>query len=76
MELNRRQILKYAGLVSEPLGPDVLVTVRIDGELLKARVPTLFSLGHDRTVYVGFNPDRLHLFAAADGTALRAPQLA
>ncbi|GAA1578096.1 MULTISPECIES: ABC transporter ATP-binding protein [Kribbella] len=60
--------------VSEPLGPDVLVTVNIQGELLKARVPTPFRLGHDSTVYVGLNPDRLHLFDAADGTALHAPE--
>ena len=60
--------------VSEPLGPDVLVTVRIEGELIKARVPTPFRLGHDSTVYVGLNPNRLHLFAAADGTALHAPE--
>jgi multiple sugar transport system ATP-binding protein len=59
--------------VSEPMGPDVLVTVRIDGELLKARVPTPFRLGHDSTVFVGFNPDRLHLFKASDGAALHAP---
>ncbi|WP_427895424.1 ABC transporter ATP-binding protein [Kribbella sp. GL6] len=59
--------------VSEPLGPDVLVTVNLEGELLKARVPTPFRLGHDSTVYVGLNPDRLHLFNAADGTALHAP---
>ncbi|MFF0345359.1 ABC transporter ATP-binding protein [Kribbella sp. NPDC004875] len=59
--------------VSEPLGPDVLVTVRIEGELIKARVPTPFRLGHDSSVYVGFNPDRLHLFTASDGTALHAP---
>ncbi|TCC33794.1 ABC transporter ATP-binding protein [Kribbella sindirgiensis] len=60
--------------VAEPLGPDVLVTVRIEGELIKARVPTPFRLGHDSTVYVGFTPNRLHLFAAADGTALHAPE--
>ncbi|MET7338639.1 ABC transporter ATP-binding protein [Nonomuraea sp. NPDC005650] len=60
--------------VSEPLGPDVLVTVRIGGELLKARVPVPFRLGHDSTVYVGFNQNRLHLFRASDGTALHAPQ--
>jgi multiple sugar transport system ATP-binding protein len=59
--------------VSEPLGPDVLVTVRVEGELIKARVPTPFRLGHDSTVYVGFNPHRLHLFNASDGTALHAP---
>jgi multiple sugar transport system ATP-binding protein len=59
--------------VSEPLGPDVLVTVRIEGELIKARVPTPFRLGHDSTVYVGLNPNRLHLFTASDGTALHAP---
>jgi multiple sugar transport system ATP-binding protein len=59
--------------VSEPLGPDVLVTVRIEGELIKARVPTPFRLGHDSTVYVGFNPSRLHLFNASDGAALHAP---
>ncbi|WP_406046676.1 hypothetical protein [Kribbella sp. NBC_00889] len=52
----------------------MLVTVRIDGELLKARVPTPFQLGHDSTVYVGFNPVRLHLFTASDGIALQAPQ--
>ncbi|GAA0588789.1 ABC transporter ATP-binding protein [Kribbella sandramycini] len=60
--------------VSEPLGPDVLVTVRIEDELLKARVPTPFRLGHDAPVYVGLNPERLHLFSAADGTALQAPR--
>ena len=59
--------------VSEPLGPDVLVTVRIEGELIKARVPTPFRLGHDSTVYAGFAQDRLHLFKASDGTALQAP---
>ncbi|GAA3086353.1 multiple sugar transport system ATP-binding protein [Kribbella aluminosa] len=60
--------------VSEPLGPDVLVTVNIEGELLKARVPTPFRLGHDSTVYVGLDPARLHLFTTTDGTALHAPQ--
>ncbi|NUR94170.1 MAG: ABC transporter ATP-binding protein [Kribbellaceae bacterium] len=60
--------------VSEPLGPDVLVTVNIEGELLKARVPTPFRLGHDSTVYVGLDPNRLHLFNATDGTALTAPR--
>jgi multiple sugar transport system ATP-binding protein len=59
--------------LSEPLGPDVLVTVRIEGELIKARVPTPFRLGHDSTVYVGLNPNRLHLFTASDGIALHAP---
>ncbi|MEV5963689.1 ABC transporter ATP-binding protein [Kribbella sp. NPDC051952] len=59
--------------VAEPLGPDVLVTVRIEGELIKARVPTPFRLGHDSTVFVGFNPSRLHLFNASDGTAIHAP---
>ena len=52
------------------------VTVRIGGELLKARVPVPFRLGHDSTVYVGFNQNRLHLFKASDGTALHAPQRA
>jgi len=60
--------------VSEPLGPDVLVTVRIEGELLKARVPTPFQLGHDAPVHVGLRPDRLHLFSASDGTAMQAPR--
>ncbi|TDO44650.1 multiple sugar transport system ATP-binding protein [Kribbella sp. VKM Ac-2527] len=59
--------------VAEPLGPDVLVTVRLDGELVKARVPTPFRLGYDSTVHVGFNQDRLHLFNASDGQALQAP---
>jgi multiple sugar transport system ATP-binding protein len=59
--------------VAEPLGPDVLVTVRIDGELVKARVPTPFRLGHDSTVHVGLTRERLHVFAAADGRALQAP---
>jgi hypothetical protein len=33
-------------------------------------------VGHDSTVFVGFNPDRLHLFAAGHGTALQAPRSA
>ncbi|GAA1579343.1 sn-glycerol-3-phosphate ABC transporter ATP-binding protein UgpC [Kribbella hippodromi] len=57
--------------VAEPLGPDVLVTVRIEGELIRARVPTPFRLGHDSTVYVGFNPHRLHLFDPTTGAALQ-----
>ncbi|MBB5979462.1 ABC transporter ATP-binding protein [Kribbella solani] len=60
--------------VTEPLGPDVLVTVRIEGELIRARVPTPFRLGHDSTVHVAFNPNRLHLFHPTTGTALQSPR--
>jgi multiple sugar transport system ATP-binding protein len=60
--------------VSEPLGPDVLVTVNVEGELLKARVPTPFRLGHDSTVHVALNPHRIHLFNPTTGQSLHAPQ--
>ncbi|MGP4016202.1 ABC transporter ATP-binding protein [Saccharopolyspora sp. 5N708] len=59
--------------VAEPLGADVLVTVDLGGELVKSRVPAPFRTSIDSNVAVALDPDRIHLFAAADGTALHSP---
>ncbi|ONI74662.1 hypothetical protein ALI144C_38175 [Actinosynnema sp. ALI-1.44] len=56
--------------VAELLGADVLVTVDVAGELIKARVPAPFHAGVDSAVHVGIDPAKVHLFAAADGRAL------
>ncbi|MCE7011252.1 ABC transporter ATP-binding protein [Kibdelosporangium philippinense] len=56
--------------VAELLGADVLVTVDVGDELIKARVPAPFDAGVDSTVYVGIDPAKIHMFAAADGRAL------
>jgi multiple sugar transport system ATP-binding protein len=57
--------------VAELLGADVLVTVEVGGALVKARVPTPFEVGLDAAVHVGIDPRKIHLFATADGRALR-----
>jgi multiple sugar transport system ATP-binding protein len=59
--------------VAEPLGANVLVTVDLDGELVKSRVAAPFRTSIDSTVGVLFDPAWVHLFAAADGTALHSP---
>ena len=56
--------------VAELLGADVLVTVDVNGALIKARVSPPFQLGTDTTVHLGFPGHKLHLFAEADGRAL------
>ena len=59
--------------IAEPTGADVLVTLDLNGELVKARVPAPFRLEPDSPVHLGFSTDKLHLFAAADGRALSSP---
>jgi multiple sugar transport system ATP-binding protein len=56
--------------ITEPLGADVLVTVKLDGELIKARVPAPFHIGHDNTVHIGFDRTRMHHFSVDDGRAV------
>jgi multiple sugar transport system ATP-binding protein len=56
--------------ITEPLGADVLVTVRLDGELIKARVAAPFHLGHDRTIHIGLDRTKLHYFSVEDGRAI------
>jgi multiple sugar transport system ATP-binding protein len=56
--------------VAEPLGPDVLVTVTVGDELIKARVPAPFQIRPDGIVHLRFAGHKLHLFAEADGRAL------
>lgn len=56
--------------ITEPLGADVLVTVELDGELIKARVAAPFHIGHDNTIHIGFDRTRLHHFSVDDGRAI------
>ncbi|WP_232662038.1 ABC transporter ATP-binding protein [Pseudonocardia sp. TRM90224] len=56
--------------VTELLGADVLVTVKVGEALVKARVPTPFEIGLDSAAYVGIDPRKVHLFAVSDGRAL------
>jgi multiple sugar transport system ATP-binding protein len=56
--------------VTEPLGADVLVTVELDGDLIKARVAAPFQIGHDNTIHVGFDRSKLHHFSVDDGGAI------
>src|SRR5882757_647710 len=59
--------------VTEPLGPDVLVTVQVQGALIKARVPAPFRVAKDSAIYLRIVPSKIHLFAESDGRALLAP---
>ncbi|APU16030.1 MULTISPECIES: ABC transporter ATP-binding protein [Actinoalloteichus] len=67
--------LRGTVFVAEPLGADVLVTVDLGGELLKARVPAPFRVGIDNAVSVVLRSERAHFFAADTGTSLYAPHV-
>jgi multiple sugar transport system ATP-binding protein len=59
--------------VTEPLGPDVLVTVKVQDTMVKARVPAPFRVSKDSRVYVRLTPNKIHLFGEEDGAAVLAP---
>jgi multiple sugar transport system ATP-binding protein len=57
--------------VIEPLGSEVLVTLELGGELLKAKVPAPFRAELDRSMHLTFDTGALHLFDPGDdGRAL------
>jgi multiple sugar transport system ATP-binding protein len=60
--------------VAEPLGADVLVTIDLGGEMVKARVPAPFRMGVDSAISVRFRSDGIHLFDGESGAALHAPE--
>jgi multiple sugar transport system ATP-binding protein len=60
--------------VEEPTGADVLVTVELGGQLLKARIEVPLRRPPGAEVFVRLEPDRLHFFDGADGRALAAPE--
>jgi multiple sugar transport system ATP-binding protein len=62
--------------VAELLGADVLVTVSIGEELVKARVPAPFQVGLNAGIKVGFPADKVHLFDPKDGRAVLAARSA
>jgi multiple sugar transport system ATP-binding protein len=62
--------------VAELLGADVLVTVRLGEELVKARVPAPFDGRVNAGVSVVLAPDKVHLFDPADGRAVLAARSA
>jgi multiple sugar transport system ATP-binding protein len=59
--------------VEEPMGADVLLTVEIGGDLVKARVEAPFRTGAEQQVHVRLAPNRLHIFDAERGHALAPP---
>ena len=56
--------------IAELLGADVLVTVDVQGELVKVRTPPPVRLAPDTRVHLGFPAHKLHLFAASSGNSL------
>jgi multiple sugar transport system ATP-binding protein len=56
--------------VEEPMGADVLVTLRLDAALLKARADAEFRTSPGQNLGLSFLEHKLHLFAADDGRAL------
>jgi multiple sugar transport system ATP-binding protein len=62
--------------VAELLGADVLVTVRLGEELVKARVPAPYDGRVNAGVTVVFGPDKVHLFDPSDGRAVLAARSA
>ncbi|GAB3753529.1 ABC transporter ATP-binding protein [Microlunatus parietis] len=60
--------------VAEPLGSEVLLTLELGGELIKAKVPAPFDAKPDTPLHLTLAADRLHLFdPAADGRSLAVP---
>jgi multiple sugar transport system ATP-binding protein len=62
--------------VAELLGADVLVTVRLGEELVKARVPAPYDGRVNAGVSVVISPDKVHLFDPSDGRAVLAARSA
>jgi multiple sugar transport system ATP-binding protein len=62
--------------VAELLGADVLVTVRLGEELVKARVPAPYDGRVNEGVSVVIAPDKVHLFDPSDGRAVLAARSA
>jgi multiple sugar transport system ATP-binding protein len=57
--------------VAEPLGAEVLLTLELGGELIKAKVEAPFRAEPDTPLHLTFRPDRLHVFdPGADGQTL------
>jgi multiple sugar transport system ATP-binding protein len=62
--------------VAELLGADVLVTVSLGDQLVKARVPAPYQVSVNAGVSVVFPADKLHLFDPSDGRAVLAARSA
>ncbi len=62
--------------VAELLGADVLVTVRLGEDLVKARVPAPYDGRVNAGVSVVIAPDKVHLFDPSDGRAVLAARAA
>jgi multiple sugar transport system ATP-binding protein len=62
--------------VAELLGADVLVTVRLGEDLVKARVPAPYDGRVNEAVSVVIAPDKVHLFDPSDGSAVLAARSA
>ncbi|MFZ0215270.1 MAG: ABC transporter ATP-binding protein [Candidatus Dormiibacterota bacterium] len=58
--------------VEEPMGADVLLTVELGGDLVKARVEAPFTVT-EQHVHVQLVTDRLHIFDAERGDVLASP---
>ena len=54
----------------EPIGSDLFLTIDLQGLLVKARTTPDFQTKPGATVYVRFDPRKLHAFDEASGAAL------
>ncbi len=57
-------------VVLEPLGQETIVDLRLGREIIKARVPPTRRLHEHQTVWITFDPAKLHLFDAVTDTRL------
>ena len=56
--------------IEEPIGSDSFLTIDLHGQLIKARTNPDFQTGPGATVYLRFNPTKLHAFDGQSGDAL------
>jgi ABC-type sugar transport system ATPase subunit len=58
--------------VTEPLGGETVVDLRVAGRVVKALVPPTLKLETDQKVFVTLDPKRLHVFAEEGDAILSA----
>lgn len=76
VQLSDRSGVSGRIFVAELLGADVLVTVSLGDQLVKARVPAPYQANLNAGVSVVFPADKVHLFDPSDGRAVLASRSA
>jgi len=61
-EKNLQSSIEAKVYVTEPLGSEVIVDLRVGDNIVKVKAPPEFTMNIGEKVWIGFNRDRIHLF--------------